>query len=100
MFDRFLIDTFDDITGKISLTALIKDITSQRPNVDVFKSGTLINRLLTHCKRLLKNWDAMEEGLLEDSLYINKDLVMSVVRKSLTPIETIQSNEDDILRKL
>lgn len=80
VFDRFLTDTFDEITNKTQLPNLINDIISKKPRLNIFSSGTLTNRLVTHCKRLVKNWNSTEECLLKDSSLINAELVHDIVQ--------------------
>jgi hypothetical protein len=74
ILNRFLIDTFDEITTNATVERILEDAKKDKSDLKLFESRELTLRFINSCKRNILNWEMMSLSLLDDTIHLN-DLV-------------------------
>ena len=71
ILNRFLIDTFDEITTNATVERILEDAKKDKSDLKLFESRELTLRFINSCKRNILNWEMMSLSLLDDTIHLN-----------------------------
>lgn len=93
IINRFLIDTFDEITANATVERIMEDAKKDKSDLKLFESRELTMRFINSCRRNIRNWEKMNLALLDDTIKLNlgvckAKVVLSECRRRVWQRET------------